>query len=97
MLTTTFIQIFPPSMRHSSNTCKPSFINPKLLEDQSISLEKLLEDKAAGMAFPSDAKYFDNFPVIRGVIPPPIAPWVEVGKSLTFQKLFTVLCLAKVY
>ena len=46
--------------------CKPSFINPKLLEDQSISLEKLLEDEAAAMAFPLDAKYFDNFPVIRG-------------------------------
>ena len=38
--------------------CKPGFINPKLLEDQNISLEKLLEDEAAGMAFPLDAKYF---------------------------------------
>ena len=46
--------------------CKPSFINPKLLEDQSISLEKVLEDEAAGMAFPLDAKYLDNFPVIWG-------------------------------
>ena len=46
--------------------CKPSFINPKLLQDQSISLEKLLEDEAAAMAFPLDAKYFDDFPVIRG-------------------------------
>ena len=46
--------------------CKPSFINPKLLEDQSISLEKLLEDEAAAMAFPLNAKYFDDFPVIRG-------------------------------
>ena len=36
------------------------------MEEQSISLEKLLEDEAAGMAFPLDAKYFDNSPVIRG-------------------------------
>ena len=48
--------------------CKPGFINPKLLEDQSIiSLEKLLEDEAAGMAFPLDAKYFDDSPVIQGI------------------------------
>ena len=47
--------------------CKPSFINPKLLEDQSISLEKLLEDEAVAMAFPLDGKYFDDFPVIRGM------------------------------
>ena len=46
--------------------CKPSFINPNLLEDQRISLVKLLEDEAAGMAFPLDGKYFDDFPVIRG-------------------------------
>ena len=36
--------------------CNPSFINPTLLEDQSISLEKLLEDETAAMAFPLDAK-----------------------------------------
>ena len=46
--------------------CKPSFINPKHLEDQSISLEKLLENEAAAMAFLLDAKYFNDFPVIRG-------------------------------
>ena len=45
--------------------CKPSFINPKLLEVQSISLDKLLEDEAAGMAFPLDVKYFDDFPIIH--------------------------------
>ena len=44
---------------------KPGFINPSLVEDQSISLEKVLEDEAAGMAFPLDAKYFDDFPVIH--------------------------------
>jgi hypothetical protein len=32
--------------------CKPSFINPKLLENQSISLERLLEDEAAAVAYP---------------------------------------------
>ena len=66
--------------------CKPSFINPKLLEDQSISLEKLLEDEAAGMAFPLDAKYFDDFPVIRGDMHEDIAgrqyPRPELAKSL---------------
>ena len=46
--------------------CNPSFINPKLLEDQSVSLENLLEDEAAAKAFPLDAEYFDDFPVIRG-------------------------------
>ena len=45
---------------------KPSFINPALLEEQNIPLEKLLEDEAAGMAFPLDAKYFDDFPLIYG-------------------------------
>ena len=45
---------------------KPSFINPKLLEDQNIPLERLLEDEATGMAFPLDAKYFDDFPLIYG-------------------------------
>ena len=41
--------------------CKPSFINPGLLDDLNIPLEKVLEDEAAGMAFPLDAKYFDDF------------------------------------
>ena len=46
--------------------CKSSFINPKLLEDQSIWLKKRLEDETAAMAFPLDAKYFDDVPVIQG-------------------------------
>ena len=41
--------------------CKPSFINLMLLEDQSISIEKLLEDETAAMTFPLDAEYFDDF------------------------------------
>ena len=57
---------------------KPSFINPKLLEDQSISLEKLLEDEAAGMAFPLDANYFNDFPVIRGNMHEDIAGRVSI-------------------
>ena len=73
--------------------CKPSFINPKLLEDQSISLEKLLEDEAAAMAFPLDVKYFDDFPVIRGDINDDIAgrqyPHPELAKSIV------KLCQAK--
>ena len=66
--------------------CKPSFINPKLLEDQSIPLEKLLEDETAGMAFPLDAKYCDDFPVIRGDMHSDVAgcqyPHPELAQSL---------------
>ena len=66
--------------------CKPRFINPKLLEDQSIFLENLLEDEAAGMAFPLDAKYFDDFPVIRVDMQDDIAgrqyPRSELAESL---------------
>ena len=42
---------------------KPGFA---LSEEQSIPLERLLENEAAGMAFPLDAKYFDDFPLIYG-------------------------------
>ena len=45
--------------------CKPTFINPRLLEDQNMPIEKVLEDEASVMAFPLDAKYFDKFPTIR--------------------------------
>ena len=45
--------------------CKPSFINPTLLETQNISLQHLLEDEAVGMAFPLDANYLENFPSLR--------------------------------
>ena len=66
--------------------CKPSFINPSLLEDQSISLEKLLEDEAAGMAFPLDAKYFDDFPIIHRDLHADVAgrqyPRPELNKSI---------------
>ena len=43
---------------------KPGFINPQLLEQQEIPLEELLQDEAAGMAFPVDSRYFDQFPII---------------------------------
>ena len=43
---------------------KPEFINPSLLEDLNFPLEKVLEDEAAGLAFPLDAKYFDQFPIV---------------------------------
>ena len=73
--------------------CKPSFIKPKLLEDQSISLEKLLEYEAAGMAFPLDGKYFDDFPVIRKDMQTDVAgrqyPRSELAESLV------ELCQAK--
>ena len=43
---------------------KPSFINPELLRDQRMSLEDLLQDEAIAMAFPTDSKYFENYPLI---------------------------------
>ena len=43
---------------------KPAFINPVLLENQNIPLERLLEEEAVGMAFPVNATYFDQFPLI---------------------------------
>ena len=43
---------------------KPEFINPSLLDDLNIPLEKVLEDEAAGLGFPLDAKYFDQFPLV---------------------------------
>ena len=42
---------------------KPGFVNPSLLEEQGITLDKLLDNEAVGMAFPVDAKYFDGFPL----------------------------------
>ena len=67
--------------------CKPSFINPSLLKDQSISLEKLLEDEAAGMAFPLDAKCFDDFPIIHKDMHADVTghqyPRPELNKSLS--------------
>ena len=66
--------------------CKPSFIHPKLLEDQSISLENLLKEEAAAMAFPLNAKNFDDFPVIRMDMQDDVAgcqyPRPELAQSL---------------
>ena len=39
-------------------------VNSKLLDDLNIPLEKVLEDEAAGLAFPLDAKYFDQLPLM---------------------------------
>ncbi len=62
---------------------KPSFINPALLEDQNIPLERLLEDEAAGMAFPLDAKYFDDFPLIYNE--PVLGPSDKAGRHAVPQ------------
>ena len=43
---------------------KPKFVNPQLLEKQAMSLDQLLQDEAVGIAFPIDATYFDQFPLI---------------------------------
>ena len=43
---------------------KPAFVNPVLLEKQSIQLDRLFEEEAVGMAFPINATYFDQFPLI---------------------------------
>lgn len=70
------------------------YCNPKLLEDHNISLEKVLEDEAAGMAFPLDAKYFDDFPVIRGDMCDDIAgrqyPRPELAESIMVKSFWTV-------
>ena len=52
------ITCIPPQYGTLFRYCKPSFINPTLLEDLNI---RVLEDEADGMAFPLDAKYFDDF------------------------------------
>ena len=47
---------------------KPQFgcINPEVLAKANLSLEKILEDEVAGMAFPVDARFFDNYPLVFG-------------------------------
>ena len=47
---------------------KPQFgcINPELLAKSNLSLEQILEDEVAGMAFPVDARFFDNYPLVFG-------------------------------
>ena len=43
---------------------KPGFINPDILENQHISLEKILQDEAIAMTFPVDSHFFDDYPLI---------------------------------
>ena len=50
-----------------------------LLEQQNVSLERLLENEAAGMAVPLDAKYFDDFPLIYGE--PVLGPSDKAGRQ----------------
>ena len=47
---------------------KPQFgcINPDILTKTNLSLEKILEDEIVGMAFPIDARFFDNYPLVFG-------------------------------
>ena len=47
---------------------KPQFgcINPELLAKSNLSLEQILEDEVAGMVFPVDARFFDNYPLVFG-------------------------------
>ena len=47
---------------------KPQFgcINPEILAKANLSLEQILEDEVAGMAFPVDARFFDNYPFVCG-------------------------------
>ena len=74
-LYTDFYAYYDTLLRHF----KPSFAVSDLLEQQNIPLEKLLEDEAAGMAFPVDATYFDNFPLVRGE--PLLGPSDKAGKQ----------------
>jgi hypothetical protein len=45
---------------------KPQFgcINPEIIANANLSL--VLEDEVAGMAFPIDARFFDNYPLVLG-------------------------------
>ena len=45
---------------------KPQFgcINPDVLANSNMSLEQILEDEVTGMAFPVDARFFDNYPLV---------------------------------
>ena len=44
---------------------KPQFgcINPEIIAQANLSLKQILEDEVAGMAFPIDARFFDNYPL----------------------------------
>lgn len=42
----------------------PQFINHGLMEDHRMPLCDLLQDEATGMAFPVDARFFDDYPLI---------------------------------
>ena len=75
---------------------KPSFINPALLDKQNIPIEKLLEDEAAGMAFPLDANYFNDFPLVHGE--PVLGPSDVAGRQYPkpeSQEALQNLCQAK--
>ena len=54
-------------MRHFRYV-KPQFgcINPEALTKANLTLEQILEDEVAGMAFPVDAQFFDNYPFVFG-------------------------------
>ena len=47
---------------------KPQFacVNPEVLVKANLSLEKILEDEVAGMAFPVDARFFDDYSLVFG-------------------------------
>ena len=39
-------------------------INPEVLAKANLSLEQILEDEVAGMAFAVDTRFFDNYPSV---------------------------------
>ena len=47
---------------------KPQFgcINSENLAKANLSLEQILEDEVAGMAFPVDTRFFDNYSLVFG-------------------------------
>ena len=59
-LNSSFLSRFETLLRY----VKSEFINPSLLDNLYGPLEKVLEDEAAELAFPLDAKYFDQFPIV---------------------------------
>ena len=42
-------------------------LNPRLLDEQHIALEDLLQQEAIGMIFPASSDYFNQFPAIHSV------------------------------
>lgn len=41
-------------------------VSTEVLAKVNLSLEQILKDEVAGMAFPVDARFFDSYPLVFG-------------------------------